>query len=185
MIPPGAVAPPRRSPLSPAILAELDRQVAAAKARSERIAAEIERLPPPVAPFKVLGRPTFSPPPWAIKGVTAMPKLSAVVAEQAEVLVPIGAERVKVSFNPSKLTPRLVEGVMAGERTGSIDGALLGPLSELLIEWDLTTDDEEPLPTTPSALRDVPAVVLTHVLLAIVQHIAPHLRPPGNGRARP
>lgn len=88
-----------------------------------------------------------------------MPKLSTLARDQALVRIPIGAETLTVAYRPSKATPNLLRQIAGASE---VDG-VLAPLAELLVSWDLVTDDEEPIPTTVDALGGVPMSVLAHV----------------------
>lgn len=115
-------------------------------------------------------------------GGTPMPKLSAIANDKTKLTVPLGQdEELKVTYRPSRMTPRLMEQVQQAEKDGSISGALLAPLAELLVSWDLTDDEEEPIPTTVEALSGVPFVILRHVLEAVAAAMADAAR---NGTGR-
>lgn len=103
-----------------------------------------------------------------------MPRISDVIKNEATVLIPAGDEHLSVTYRPSVITPSMQEGVMAAERTGSIQQALYGPLEQLIVTWDLTDDDGVPYGTTEEALKVVPTVALVHVLMAIFRDLGPN-----------
>lgn len=89
-----------------------------------------------------------------------MPKLSTLARDQALVVIPIGGERLTVAYRPSRATPNLLKRIAGADQVDDV----LGPLSELLVSWDLLDDDsDQPIPTTPEGLGGVPMSVLSHV----------------------
>lgn len=107
-----------------------------------------------------------------------MPRLSTVTRDTVTLSVPLGGgDALSVEYRPSVLTPRLLRQLQAAELSASISDGLLGPLSELLVSWDLTTDDDAPIPTTAEALADIPFTVLLHVMLAIANSAASEVNP--------
>lgn len=104
-----------------------------------------------------------------------MPKLSAVIADQATVEVELGGEPVIVTYRPRRMTPELQERIAAAEGAAGIRTALYGPIAELLVSWDLTQDDGTPIdPSDEEALRTVPSQVLLAVLRGVLQDARPN-----------
>jgi hypothetical protein len=106
-------------------------------------------------------------------GDTTVPKLSLLARDETTLSIPAGAgELLTITYRASKVTPRFLEALQKAETDGSIAGSLIRPLSELLVSWDLLTDDEAPIPTTPKALEGVPFPVLVTVMNAIAASLA-------------
>lgn len=109
----------------------------------------------------------------------SMPKLSSVTRATISLSVPLGGgEAISVVYRPSVLTPGLLkrlQGLQAhieSEQTASLPDELPRLMATLLTSWDLTTDDEEPIPTTAEHLADIPLSILLHVMTAVADSAA-------------
>lgn len=111
-----------------------------------------------------------------------MPKLSAVIANEATVSVELGGDAVTVSYRPRLMTPEFQERIARAEGVEGIRTALYGPTAELMIAWDLTEDDGTPIPPNDTeALRRVPSPILLAVLKGILEDARPNAsRPSGS-----
>lgn len=109
-----------------------------------------------------------------------MPKLSAVITDQATVSVELGGEPVTVTYRPRAMTPELQERIGAAEGVAGIKAALYGPVAELLVSWDVTQDDGTPIDVKDEeALRSIPSQLLLAVLRGVLQDARPNpTRPP-------
>src|SRR3954463_10765975 len=97
-----------------------------------------------------------------------MPRLSAIVEDRAEIDVPIGGVVLHVTYRPSAMTEIVQDEIIRGEWSW--------PLSELLLGWDLTDDQDEPYGTDEETLRSLGAQCVVPVLRAIGEDFAPKLR---------
>lgn len=103
-----------------------------------------------------------------------MPKLTAIVPTNRWISIDFDETPLRVSYRPASVTPRLQKAVAEARDRQDIDAGLLDPLCRLIASWDLTDDDEQPLPITPDAIADVPASILFAVLDAIGADMAPN-----------
>lgn len=103
-----------------------------------------------------------------------MPKLSALVADNATVSVPFGDEVVTVRYRPSVITPGFQRAIAEAQARNDFDGAVCWPLSALIVGWDLQADDGATVPTTPESMAAIPGQVLNVILAAIREDLAPN-----------
>jgi hypothetical protein len=103
-----------------------------------------------------------------------VPKLTDLVADRATVSVPFEGAALRVTYRPGAITPKVQASVFKAQRDQDLEAGLCRPLSGLLVRWDLTDDDGEPMATTPEALAELPAQLLLRVLEAITDDIAPN-----------
>ncbi len=94
-----------------------------------------------------------------------------------------GAEEpLTVTYRPRFLTPArqvaFEEAARAGRHTELLTEGIVG----LVAEWDLLSDDGQPVALTAEGLADVPLEVLSVVVEAIGRDVAPSPLP-GNGSA--
>lgn len=101
-----------------------------------------------------------------------MPKLDAIAGSESTLTVPFGPDRLSVSYRPAAVTAALIEQLASVDQDAPIGDAVLRPLSQLLVSWDLTTNDGEPIPTTVDGLRRVPLTILTRVAEAVAGAIS-------------
>lgn len=97
--------------------------------------------------------------------------LSQALSDRAELEVPFGAHRLKVVYNPQKVTPKMQHQMVrnsAEEASGDVEAAAL---SDLLVEWGLTNAGK-PVGTDFESLREQPLQVLDRVFTAIFEDMA-------------
>lgn len=104
-----------------------------------------------------------------------MPKLAELIADRAEAHVPLDHGSIAITYRPKIVTPKWQEQIAEAERQGDLNASLYEPLAEALISWDLERDDGTPYPLTREGLQDVPKVVLTSVLVAVLLAARPNL----------
>lgn len=90
------------------------------------------------------------------------------------VVVPyLDSDTVKVTYQPSVLTPVAEAEYVAAAREGD-NGPMLKMLSELILEWDVMESKEKPLPHTPDVLAQLPSALMTAIMTAIQEDMAPN-----------
>lgn len=104
-----------------------------------------------------------------------MPRVDHILNDCADVEIPHGDDVLHVSYRPSVLTQRLGEQIEAGH--------FAGPLSKLLISWDLLDDDGVPYELDEEALKDVPTGAMVFVGQAILKDMGPKLMRPETSAA--
>lgn len=105
-----------------------------------------------------------------------MPRLTALVLDQVTLKIPAGAADVlTVVYRPRLITPEFQEAWVLAQRTNVVSGAIYGPLSELIVKWDLLDDEDQPYGTDAEALKRVPTVALLLVMKAILSDIDPKM----------
>jgi hypothetical protein len=105
-----------------------------------------------------------------------MPKLSAVVVNEATVSVDIGGDAVTVTYRPRRLTPEFQEVIAKAEGHDGIRTALYGPVSELLVSWDLFQDDGSLIDCNDTEqLRQLPSQLLLAIMRGILGDARPNL----------
>lgn len=107
-----------------------------------------------------------------------MPKLNQVVEDRKTISIPFGETSLRVTYNPSFMTPRIERALAQAQRDQDIDAALLEPTTKLIRSWDLCDNDDQVIALTVEALADVPS----HLLMRILEAVGDDARPnPPNG----
>jgi hypothetical protein len=99
-------------------------------------------------------------------------KLSQLVEDRRTVTIPVGTGTITLGYNPGGVTPRMF--AMADEaQDGTVNIAnMVAMMVPMLIDWDVTDDDDRPLPLTAAGLMDVPIQILVKVMEVIGEDIA-------------
>jgi hypothetical protein len=99
-------------------------------------------------------------------------KLSQLVEDRRTVTIPVGTGTITLGYNPGGVTPRMF--VMADEaQQGTVNIVqMCAMMAPMLIDWDVTDDNDRPLPLTAAGLMDVPIQILVHMMAAIGEDIA-------------
>ena len=89
---------------------------------------------------------------------------------------------LKLVYNKALWTPRMVGKYLDLESKSPADqlAANVEVLSLILVSWELTDDQDRPIPTTPEGLQDVPLTVLGPLVEAIMADAQPSSEE-GNG----
>lgn len=98
--------------------------------------------------------------------------LSEALSCCAEMEVAFGEHRLKVVYNPQKVTPEMFHRMIRNpgdEVAGDIEAQAL---ADLLVEWGLTNAGA-PVGIDFPTLRKQPVQILDKVLSAILQHMRP------------
>ena len=109
--------------------------------------------------------------------------IGKVMATTTEVMVEFGGEECRVRYFPHKFTPRKQAGLRTLQtEAGNDPVAILAPfVSEIVGDWDLTSDGRKIAPTLDNCM-DLPATFLDKVIKAIAADLAPN-PVPANGSA--
>lgn len=103
-----------------------------------------------------------------------MPRLAELLADRAELRVPLELGEISAVYRPQVVTGTFQTSIVEAERKGDLQGSLYGPVSEALVSWDLERDDGSVYPLTAEGLMEVPKVVLESVLLAMLMAARPN-----------
>jgi hypothetical protein len=92
--------------------------------------------------------------------------------------VPFGDEVVNMLYAPGRVTPADLEAFAELDMSdipGQARGALVGAdsLATILVEWDITGDDDELLPITPANCRELPSLFIQAIQTAIEEDQRP------------
>ncbi len=99
-------------------------------------------------------------------------KISQATAEEKPLAVKFGEATLNVVYRPLTYTVTELEKMEAGDaRAAQVVDSML----RLLVSWDLTDEDENPVPLTEEALREVP----THIFTGIMQAVGKDQTPSG------
>jgi hypothetical protein len=103
-------------------------------------------------------------------------KLSQLVENRRTVTIPIGSGELTLAYTPAGVTPRMYAMAEAVQQQPENRGAevtfLVKLLLDMVTDWDVTDDDDEPLPITEGTLMDMPVPILMKILDAIGADIA-------------
>jgi hypothetical protein len=110
-----------------------------------------------------------------------MPKLSRMLGETAELSIDVpGDEPLVVTYRRAALSPRMQARLADLSRrtpedppTGAEILALCDLYASLIVAWNLTDDDGEPIATDAESLADVDAATLNLVLTEIGRAVNP------------
>jgi hypothetical protein len=83
------------------------------------------------------------------------------------------AGTLKVEYSPSGYTPLLEAKASEAMESGRASNMLLTMLIPLITKWDLTGEDEKPLPITEEGLSQLPVFTLSRILEAITEDMKP------------
>jgi hypothetical protein len=99
-------------------------------------------------------------------------KLSQLVEDRRELAIAVGSGSIVLGYNPSGVTPRMM--AMADEaQKGNVGVATLcAMLAPMLVDWDVTDDDNNPLPLTADGLQDIPFGILVKIMTEIGEDIS-------------
>ena len=104
-------------------------------------------------------------------------KLSDIVAAKRWIDVDIAGEKVKVAYKPNAITLRrsaeLEHLISRIDDDPDIDtGAEIARMfCDLVAEWDIMGEDDEPYPISVESLQDFPANILTMLLQAVQEDV--------------
>lgn len=121
-----------------------------------------------------------------------MPKLSALLSDRAEATVAFSGASVAVVYRPSLYTRELEAKLERIQELGlrvnageDVSAEMVGSeefltrdwydqtLSDFLVGWDLTDEDDEPIALTPDALNaKVPSPILIAFVMKLVQAVS-------------
>lgn len=111
-----------------------------------------------------------------------MPKLSNMLGENGRIEIAIpGDDPLVVEYRRGTLTPRmqarmaLFQDVKAGDASRAAEALdfFCDVYARLIVSWNLTDDDGDPIGTDAESIRDVPLDALTTVAQAIGRATAP------------
>lgn len=104
-----------------------------------------------------------------------MPKLANILNNKRTVPVELGdGETVNVTYKPAGVTPETEEQFLTSVDNQRGGGGMAKFLSQTVVEWDLTGDDEKMYPVTEKALRKLPLPFLSKVITAITGDMRPN-----------
>jgi hypothetical protein len=98
-----------------------------------------------------------------------MPSITTVIPLKSLAVVFDGGVIINVKYDPTFLTPEIEDEIMSipdGER-GDANKKLMGIYENLIMEWDLTSDDAKPIDTNAEALYRVPFAITNKIIQAI------------------
>jgi len=102
-----------------------------------------------------------------------MPSLGQIVDATRRVVVTFGDVELKIAYRPGAVTPRLQRAIRQAQIEGDVDTVMLEMLIRLVASWDLTDDDGALVPLTTDALADLPVRLLSGILVALGEDLAP------------
>lgn len=109
-----------------------------------------------------------------------MPKLSDLLKNQVTLVVPYRGTEIAVTYKPESVTSDTYAEIQARVDKGEIESRHSDAafLSATIISWDLTGDDDAPLPITFEILKGRS----TSLQIALIQAIQDDQRNPQQGR---
>jgi len=109
-----------------------------------------------------------------------MPKLSDLLKNQVTVVVPYRGTEISITYKPESVTADRQAGLSKQIADGTLERHLLDAayMSDVLTGWNLTGDDDAPLPITLETCRGLS----TSLQMAIVNAIYDDQRNPQQGR---
>lgn len=125
-------------------------------------------------------------------------RLSEIFSETKEVAVDVGSGQFfNITYKPQMITPEALAKFGALQNVSpesanvgieqlalitDVSDALIGMISQCVVAWDLTHDDDTPIPITREHLRTVPLSILALTLSAMKLDAKPN---PTNGKTSP
>lgn len=109
-------------------------------------------------------------------------RLSQLMSNEKALEVEINGDILKITYDPSAFTAEAEDRYAAQRETQRNIGAMAEALDVLLLKWDLTDDDGEPLPINVETLRTLPGEFLGRVMEAINEDASPKQRRGRNSR---
>lgn len=91
-----------------------------------------------------------------------MPSLSDIVADEAIVILPFGADKVTVGYHPGVLTTKNIKLIQSND---SDPNTVIDFTCKLIASWDLT-DGGAPIPITPDGVDGIPIMILKRIVTA-------------------
>lgn len=98
-------------------------------------------------------------------------KLSTLTTQRKALSVPCDGGVLMVGYNPSAYTPRL-EAQLRNGTEGPADLAAL--LVAVLKDWDLTDEEEQPVPITLDSLLGLPITLLAQIAEVVTGDLVPN-----------
>lgn len=109
--------------------------------------------------------------------------LSQLKANTRTIVVPYEQDEVRLTYQPSQMTPVVESEINAASRDGDV-GPMLQAMSKLIVEWDVMEDDKKALPHTVEVLAGLPNAFLMAIFRAIQEDMAPKARAARSSFAR-
>lgn len=105
-----------------------------------------------------------------------MPSLKSILKPSETLVVPFGAESVRVTYRPQYLTPEFEERLKALNSEEKATEAFLELFTNVIEAWDLKADDNDPapIPLTKEALRPVPYDILGEIVKKVQEAVVPN-----------
>lgn len=91
-------------------------------------------------------------------------KISQATAEVKTCEAKFGEATLHFEYRPLTYTVEEMERMQEGTPRA---GAIVDSMLKLLVSWDLTDDDEQPIPLDEDALRKVPSHIFTGIMQAV------------------
>ncbi len=109
-----------------------------------------------------------------------MPKLTSL-GQRRPITVYYEDTPIEVVFRPATITDEWIERLTSLEKNDRAGYQTL--LAEALIEWNITDDDDRPLPTSVETMRELPVDLLYQISWDIFDELSPKQRSGGRSAA--
>ena len=103
-----------------------------------------------------------------------MPKLQSIMKPMETLTVSFGTETLTVKYRPQYLTPEFEDKLKSLESDKEATSAFVELFCGIVAGWDLTNDEEQPIPITPEALKSVPYEILGNVMEKVQEAVVPN-----------
>lgn len=98
-------------------------------------------------------------------------RLSQAVSPAEQITVPFVGAELHVKYRPMSYTPAELDKMQAeaAQTKGKVGDRLVDSMIRMIESWDLTDEDEVPIPIERDALREVPSNVYMAIMKVINQ----------------
>lgn len=104
-------------------------------------------------------------------------KVGTLQTEPVTIEVPVGEDKLSITYNRRALTPRLLREVSQAASKDDDLGSVAGGIQQLLrllLDWDVVDEDGNKLEISEETLIDLPMAFLTDMVNAIWENINPN-----------
>lgn len=101
-------------------------------------------------------------------------KWSHLVKKEVPVEVTFGEETFTVVYNPLAITAEteeVLDAISAGEKPQAKTAELM---ADLILRWDITDDEDNPILPTTQVLREIPTLVMAAIVSAVMDDLPNH-----------